>query len=179
MNMFITEMYKDAWNKFARFKAVTNIARAMPDKLASKMVLEQGQILSTAHRKCDEVDNGREVDHRLYKIAHVNHPVCIWARGSTGNYRFSYLLFVALGREFYYRRGKHHKTFLDLHEPLKKPPYHLPNGGFTEPPQCMPDEYKHKNYARAYRNYIMYDKDYLSWDWGRRPPMWYLDSIMV
>ena len=51
MNMFITEMYKDAWNKFARFKAVTNIARAMPDKLASKMVLEQGQIIMYSTQK--------------------------------------------------------------------------------------------------------------------------------
>ena len=53
--------------------------------------------------------------------------------------------------------------------------YDIPKGDkFISPPQCMPDEYKHKNYVTAYRRYYAGDKDrFAKWEKGRSKPKWY------
>ena len=68
MNMFLTETINGKGSLLSQFRTATKIARAMPDRLASKMVLEQGQILCSAHWVCGD----GEVLDRLYKLAHKN-----------------------------------------------------------------------------------------------------------
>ena len=34
----------------------------------------------------------------------------------------------------------------------------FPSIHFTDPPQCMPDEYKHKDYITAYKQYYIGEK---------------------
>jgi len=39
------------------------------------------------------------------------------------------------------------------------PPLYIDNTGFTQPPQCMPDEYKVEGHScKAYWNYYINDK---------------------
>ena len=48
-------------------------------------------------------------------------------------------------------------------------------GKFTEPPQCMPDEYKDTDYVTAYRRYYNTDKKYFAkWEKGRGCPEWWI-----
>ena len=50
----------------------------------------------------------------------------------------------------------------------------IPEGDFTEPPQCMPDEYRDKYYVTAYRRYYNADKKYFAkWEKGRQQPDWW------
>ena len=56
----------------------------------------------------------------------------------------------------------------------------IPDIGFTEPPQCMPDEYKDEDYIQGYRDYYWYDKKYFAkWNKGVDAPAWWLDLESV
>ena len=55
------------------------IAEYMMDKHVSKILLEAVQMLCTAKRVLDPDD---EINDKLYKRAHLNHPVTIWCRTS-------------------------------------------------------------------------------------------------
>lgn len=138
------------------------------DKHCVKMILEYGQLLSTAHRLLDGVlshgvsASGRKKkfyalpDHRdavLYSATHANHPSAKWARHTRANYEWLYSLFTELLKEYTYRYGKQHATSR-LVDVLATPPKNIPNGEFCEPWRAMPDEYKVDGDAiQSYRNY--------------------------
>ena len=140
------------------------------DKHVVKMILESAQMLSTAHRVIDGDEYADEVG--LYKMAHKNHPSTIWTRTSTENYMWLNRLFGALCREYTYRYGKHHAS-----ERLLSPLAHVPNGltysGFTDPPQCMPEECKGDDTVLAYQKYYIVEKsDFARWK-SRAIPEWF------
>jgi len=60
------------------------IAQFMMDKHVSKILLEAVQMLCSAKRILDPDDT--EVNDRIYKLAHKNHPVTIWCRKSRANF---------------------------------------------------------------------------------------------
>jgi len=108
------------------------------DKHKVKMILESAQMLCTAHHVYGNGDNVP------YKKAHVNHPSTIWARTSKSNYYWLYEHMLGIGKVYTKRYGKYHLS-IDI--------------GFTEPPQCMPDEYKVEGDSiSAYWNYYEQDK---------------------
>ena len=52
--------------------------------------------------------------------------------------------------------------------------YNKFNMSITEPPQCMPDEYKNKDYVVAYRKYYIGAKAYFAkWERGVSAPEWW------
>jgi len=66
---------------------------------------------------------------------------------------------IALGDEYTKRYGKTHLTITKCKKPLAKYPGGILHTGFTQPPQCMPDEYKVEgNSVKAYWNYYINDK---------------------
>ena len=100
-------------------------AEVQCDKHVVKMIVESGQMLSTAHRMLDgnlEVyinANGRKArrynlsDWRqqvLYKAVHYHHPCTVWTMESSENYLWHYIHFVALCDEYTHRYGKVHMT---------------------------------------------------------------------
>ena len=126
------------------------------DKHKVKMILEAAQMLCTAHRMYNLIDECEDIP---YKKAHVNHPSTIWARQSGQNYYWLYHYMVALGDEYTKRYGKIHLTITKCKKPLAKYPGGILHTGFTQPPQCMPDEYKVEgNSVKAYWNYYINDK---------------------
>lgn len=143
------------------------------DKHCNKMILESAQLLSTAHREL-----GSTRADRVYKSAHKNHPSTLWARESRENYNWLWELFYQLSAEFRYRRNKDHASWTKLGEILAYAPDDIPTTKFTEPPQCMPDEYKVEgDSVQAYRNYYLGDKaDIATWNWGRPAPYWWEDQ---
>lgn len=135
------------------------------DKHCIKMILESCQLLSTALRV-----NGIE-DEILYKMTHKNHPSAIWARTNQSNYMWLLSLTISLLSEYSKRYGKTHKCS----QMIKSFINHidaLPEGNFTEPPQCMPDDCKGDNTVEAYRNYYRVHKAYMA-TWKTKTPNWF------
>ncbi len=133
-----------------------------PDKAAQyqynkhvvKMILESAQLLCTAHHLlCPE-----ESDLIPYKATHKNHPSAVWVRQSASNYAWLYFHMLALGKEYTKRYGKKHLTITKCEDILSTTPGGIFNTGFTEPPQCMPDEYKADSAIRGYWNYYLGEK---------------------
>lgn len=123
------------------------------DKHKVKMILESAQMLCTAHHVCGNPDDVP------YRQAHLNHPSTIWARESRPNYFWLYEHMIALGQEYTKRYGKIHMTIDKCRFALSFCPDGITSVVFTEPPQCMPDEYKVPGCSiTAYWNYYEQDK---------------------
>jgi hypothetical protein len=159
------------------------------DKHVVKMILEYSQLLSTAHRLVDGLEEpgisktGRNVkrwsipDSRneyLYSATHINHPSAVWARENKQNYLWLADLLSKLSKEYTRRYGKIHKCESDgLISLLQTPPQGIKDSSFFQPPQAMPDAYKSKSSIASYRKYYMEDKAYMaSWK-TRSTPFWW------
>ena len=143
-----------------------------------KMILESGEMLSTAHRLIDghgyteKTKSNRSIkrwalpDSReqvLYKATHVNHPCSIWARENDRNYLWLFSLFLALCDEYTYRTGKTHKTDRELSSLLSDLPHNIPKAAQMTPfAQAMPDEFKDNDPVVAYRKYYQFKADTIS-----------------
>jgi len=160
-------------NIFYLDKDPVQAATMMCDKHVVKMPLESAQMLCTNHRVVDDVDSLHNIP--LYKIAHKNHPSTIWARQSKENYLWLYDHFVALCDEYTHRYGKRHLCDTKYSVVLSEPPINLPDGSFTEPPQCMPDYCKIEGDSiTSYRQYYMNEKHTIAvWKDESRKPIWY------
>jgi hypothetical protein len=140
-------------------------AQMQCDKHVPKMIVESGQMLSTAHRVLDGILDRRpsksgktrvrywdlylgrddlEGELLLYKAVHVGHPCTQWTMRTSANYDWHYEHFIALAQEYTYRYGKDHKTAVDLGAALYNKPDNLPPGPLTPfelamgaNPECM------------------------------------------
>ena len=65
---------------------------------------------------------------------------------------------LELGNEYTKRYGKEHLSITKCKWILWERPYGIPSNGFTQPPQCMPDEYKDECSVKAYWNYYIAEK---------------------
>lgn len=149
-------------NIFYLDKDCVTSAQYHTDKHVVKMILEYSQLLCTAHRLLDD-----DVDDRLYRATHKNHPSAKYVRYTDSNYNFVYRMFTALCDEYTYRYGKVHLTDTKLRELLKTPPKNIPVGQMTRMPQAMPDEFKCCDSIIAYRNYYRTAKQHLH-TWTKR-----------
>lgn len=143
------------------------------DKHVVKMILEYAQLLSTAHRCLDGIQStglspkGRRVvswslpdsrDVVLYRATHINHPSAVWVRKSSRNYDWLYVMWRELMSEYTHRYHKRHACEKLINQ-LRKLPYNIPQGGFTEPPPAMPDYCKVAGDSiQSYRNYYINEK---------------------
>jgi hypothetical protein len=158
------------------------------DKHIVKMILESGQMLSTAHRVLDgevsvTVKNGRktkqyllsdERDEALYKPAHVNHPCSIWCRESSANYEWLFLHFLALGEEYTSRYGKEHLTIQKLANHLWDAPDNIAQKNLTPFALAMPDEFKTDDPVESYRDYYCSKQASFNMVWtNRNVPAWF------
>tara|TARA_R110000796_G_scaffold237245_1_gene357161 strand:+ start:81 stop:575 length:495 start_codon:yes stop_codon:yes gene_type:complete len=142
------------------------------DKHVCKMIVETAQMLSTAHYTNKNVSFA-EINN-LYKPAYTHHPTTKWIGHTRGNYEYAYELFVNLLKEYTSRYKKTHAT-QRLETSLRVMPRFIDKGGFYEPPQCMPDEYKTSRTSDdftviAYRNYYIGEKKrFAKWDHSLQP----------
>lgn len=128
-----------------------DIARAVRyhcDQHVVKMPLETAQILCTAlHRYDIEVP---------YKPTHAKHPSVLWAGDSIQQFRWLKKFGIALCKEYTYRYKKRHAS-QDVIEGLSDEPP-IPDNGWCEPPQAMPDIYKGNDTVAAYRRFYLGEK---------------------
>ena len=167
-------------------------AQMLCDKHVPKMIVESGQMLSTAHRLLDGTpvrrrsksgktmqtyyEFGDERDDLYYTAVHKHHPCTTWSLKSKANYEWHYTHFKAMADEYTYRRNKIHKTWRDIGELLEKPPQNIPDIGLTEFAQAMthyPECMVEGNAVQAYRNYYHAAKPFAKWEWGRSMPDWW------
>ena len=154
------------------------IAEYMMDKHVSKILLEAVQMLCTAKRVLDPEDE--DTNAKIYKLAHLNHPVSIWIRTSLANFMWTLELVEALHYEWQYRYdhpGEFHKSYL-IAQILKNAcpdASKFPQDGFTPFALAMPDIYKTDDPVESYRNYYMSEEKQriASWQKTRGPPYWY------
>ena len=129
------------------------------NKHVVKMILESAQMLCTAHHCYGDAEQKANVP---YKQAHLNHPSTVWARQSKSTYMWLYNHMMALGTEYYVRYGKTHLTITKCGEFLATPPKHIQGNEWVQPPQAMPDEYKHKDSITAYWQYYIHGKCHIA-----------------
>ena len=156
---------------------------ALTNQHVVKMVLETGQLLSTAHRVLDGVHTigtnrvghkkqiwffrDEEKEKLIYKPTHFNHPIAKWVRKSKQNYMWTYNYFTAIAKEFELRFNKKHKTYEKLKDILKEPPKNIDNIGFTPIVPAVPSKYIGKNVIETYRAYYEGEKLLTDYDIDR------------
>ena len=140
-------------NIFYLHKDPRKAAEYQYNKHIVKMILESAQMLCTAHHHYAELYGYKTFVP--YKKAHYNHPSTVWARGNISQYRWLYNHMIALGEEYTRRYGKTHLSITKCKPTLQFHPNGMPDGFFTQPPQCMPDEYKDECSLQAYWNYYI------------------------
>jgi hypothetical protein len=138
------------------------------DKHVVKMILEEAQMLSTAHHLLGDPAEAA----LLYKPTHVNHPCSIWVRQSEQNYLWALSLFESLCKEYSHRYAKVHKSF-SLHPLLSKVPKNMSSIGLTPFPQAMPEYYKRESAIAAYRTYYVMEKSDIAKCTNRTQPEWW------
>jgi hypothetical protein len=169
-------------------------AQMMCDKHVVKMVVEYGQLLSTAHRVLDgtlyldKTKNGRNIkrwrvpgkerEATLYKASHVNHPSNIWVRDNDKNYRWLYKHFAACAREYTHRYGKNHATFKKLNGHVWFAPRNIEQTVTTTKfAQAMPEYCKREDPVEAYRYYYINEKRrFANWT-NRAMPWWFQQAV--
>jgi hypothetical protein len=165
-------------------------AQQQCDKHVVKMTLESGQMLSTAHRLLDGTEyfelnaKGRKLRRwRLDDEREIKHPCTEWTMESSANYYWHYDHFEALAKEFEYRFGKQHSTWVDLKDTLKYLPANMPLKNHQTPfrlamganPECMDND----NPVESYRNFYVTKRARFEMKWSKRViPDWYQAKII-
>ena len=182
-------------NIFVLDKIAKVAAKEHCDKHVVKMIVESGQMLSTAHRILDGTETIRssksgkrmvkywEMDNQydenlLYKAVHMKHPCTLWTMESSENYNWHWDLFNALCDEYIYRYKRVHKTDELLRGRLLRPPINIPQGPMTEFRQAMFEYCKDPDPIKAYRTY--YHEKPFKMVWTDRPtPTWYKPKTLT
>lgn len=157
-------------NIFFLHRSAPMAAALHADIHVGKMLLESVQLLSTAHH----LTGGTAP----YKPTHANHPCALWVRESKLHYGFVWELAQQLGREFFKRRGKRHKT-AELLAEVQSPPVSLP-ATWREPPLAMPEEFRGPNAVNAYRAYYLSKAATMPLRWSGSdvvPPLFYVEDL--
>jgi hypothetical protein len=173
-------------------------AQMQCDKHVPKMIVESGQMLSTAHRVLDGILDRRpsksgktrvrywdlylgrddlEGELLLYKAVHVGHPCTQWTMRTSANYGWHYEHFIALAQEYTYRYGKDHKTAVDLGAALYNKPDNIPPGPLTPfelamkaNPECMIKN----DPVQSYRLFYQTKQERFKMVWTKRNrPEWF------
>ena len=158
-------------NIFFLDKSPEKSAQYLCDKHVPKMLLESCQMLSSAIQY-----NAMKTIDELYKPAYTHHPMTKWVGLGRDNFDWTFWNAIAINQEYKSRFGKQHKSFkiLKIITDNNYIECIRPENIFSEPPQCMPDEYKDDDYVNAYRKYYQGAKAYFAkWEKGRQQPDWW------
>lgn len=155
-------------------------AHDLPDKLAVKMPLETAQILSTVL----SFYGGPTV----YRPTHEKHPSVLWVKESKANWDWLVRHGLALCDTYRERYGKTHAcraVILQTNDamnamleapskPLTEALMKYKSGLFTEPPRCMPVQYRSReSVVESYRAYLIAEKTYYARWKKTSPPAWW------
>jgi hypothetical protein len=180
-------------NLFILDKDPVKAAQLQCDKHVVKMIVESGQMLSTAHRMLDGDETRRpsksgktnvkywvhpdeKMESILYKAVHMYHPCTVWTMQSNNNYNWHYIHFIALCDEYKYRYGKTHATDTLLRDALAKLPENISVGYLTQQPLAMKSnpECMFEDVVKSYRAFYQTKQGRFKMAWtGREVPQWF------
>ncbi len=149
------------------------------DKHVVKMILETAQMLSTAHRYLSPTEYCEK--YSLFQPVFQHHPSTKWCMETSANYQWLSNLFDELNLEYWFRWGRNHEperwhSASRMIGALGHMPLRIPQGPFSDPPQCMPDEYKGPDAVQAYHRYYLGAKAYFA-KWAHGPtPQWWMEA---
>lgn len=158
-------------------------ARDLCDKHIVQMIRESAQLLATAHRVLDgwPVLEGKktryalkgDLDTQIPQATHHNHPSAVWVRLSHLHYDWLWRHFDAMLTEYTHRYKKVH-FYQQFAWPLLMLPQLIYRNEFSQPPQCMPEEFKVPgNSVEAYRRYYIGSKArFAKWNHSSVPLWW-------
>lgn len=174
------------------------------NKHVVKMIVETGQMLSTAHwilwlsklgKTRDDFKLVRDMKAYLrenvpkdnqptWNMTHQNHQCSIWVRETIANYFWTVRLMRSLLDQYTKRYKKNHKSEQNYRWLLKNIPPGMPEGCLSQHPVCMKDEYKiyeddgRINVVKSYKNYYILDKSRLAkWEPHSITPKWFKEGI--
>jgi hypothetical protein len=174
-------------------------ARLQCDKHIVKMILESAQMLSTAHRMLDGVQEYRKSvsgkrmvkyyahpsnisEENLYKAVHFDHPCTQWTMETEENYLWHYEHFVALGQEYTYRYGRHHKS-IKLKSILFRAPMNIVRGFGLTPFRLAMNEYPEcvkESAVDSYRAFYQTKQSRFKMKWTKRDiPGWFESNVEI
>jgi len=140
-------------------------AKHQCDKHVVKMVLETAQIL------CSVFYHNSTLENIPYRLTHANHPCCIWARESRGNFDWLIEHFASLLNEYTLRYKKIHKCN-DIYQWIINNYTKLTfeKEEITAFAQAMPDKYRNTDAVEAYRDYYNGEKlGIAKWRHSKKP----------
>jgi len=152
-------------------------ARDLCNQHIVKMPIECAQMLANCFSKEQLAADGvpRTQKGTVRKYSYYNHPCSKWLRESRGNMRWLVLHGLAMceekrvrypGKPALFVEGFLHWCACHIHDSL------VPEGDFTTPPLCMPDEYKQDDPVEAYRDFYCGEKmSFAVWP-AYRTPEW-------
>lgn len=157
----------------------TRAAEALVDKHVVKMVLESTQMLANAyyHEKAT-CPPPSTMSGTPYQKVHWDHPSAIWVREDFKHWVWLKMHAFELARQYTVRFPnallKEHACLKALQYMEKNSPIGwLGNRNFTQPPQCMPPEFKVRgDSVAAYRAYYRIGKKELHAWTSVPPPEW-------
>jgi len=153
-------------NIFFFDKDPVKCAEQLCDKHVVKMTTETVQIISTAYF----ILSGQR---GVYKPTHKHHPCVIWATKSEDNFNWLLSYAVSLGGQYTKRYSRQHLAITKLSEWIPQIPINslkFSELAWSNPPQCMPEQYKQPDTIQAYRNYYTGEKlRFAFWDYSNKP----------
>ncbi len=150
---------EDIVNIFFLDRDIRRAVRYHSDQHVVKMALETAQILCSALWR-----HGVEAP---YRQTHANHPSVLWTGDSIHHYRWTRRFGLALCGEYSHRFGKIHKCQGIISELPTSPP--IPDVGWIDPPQAMPEAYRAEDAVEGYRRYYRAEKSSFA---GKGPAKW-------
>jgi len=186
-------------NRFRIEETPEDCARSHCDKHSNKMIVEEAQMLSTAHRLLDGTvemrpsKSGKRIvkyhklpdlrELTLYRPVHAGHPCTKWAMETSANYMWAFDLFRALCKEYTYRYGKVHMSETKLIHALSQLPHNIPKGPLTDMPLAMgsnPECINPDDVIGSYRHYYATKKERFNMVWTNRDePTWWSEYAQM
>ena len=174
-------------------------AQLQCDKHVPKMIVESGQMLSTAHRMLDGIMEKRPsksgktmvkywrmenkyYESTLYSAVHTHHPCTVWTMESSENYKWHYEHFLALCDEYTYRYDKTHKTDRILRDILSVMPVNMPQKNtlteFKLAMKANPECIALGDPVKAYQAFYQTKQDRFKMVWTKRDvPSWFKYNV--
>ncbi len=174
------------------------------NKHVVKMIIETGQMLSTAHwvlwleelgKTRDDFKLVRDMQSYLrenvpkdkqpeWKMTHQNHPCSVWVRETVANYFWTVRLMRSLLDQYTKRYKKRHKSEWNYKWLLKNVPPGIHDGYLSPHPVCMREDYKiydedgRISVVKSYKNYYILDKSrFAKWEPRAETPKWYKEML--
>jgi hypothetical protein len=144
----------------------------MTEKDTSVAITKSAKILSSSVQMmlC-------ESDNRL--LGEIDSPWVTWVTSNVWHYEWALRYYEATSIKYNRLFNREHRAYFKLISILREYYYLFPREDWTDPPQCMPEKYRHANTEEAYRAYYLNEKVKGRCYYKFSPPFWIPMSLVI